>query len=100
MKIKSLLTVAALTLTPIISAPLHAEQSAVVSKAKKIKPYPLKKCVVSDEELGSMGDYIRFVYRGQEMKVCCKPCIKKFKKNPKKYIKILAEEVSKQKKKK
>ena len=56
------------------------------SSAGKAKPYALKTCIVSDNELGSMGDPVSFVYKGQEYKVCCKPCIKKFKKNPDKYL--------------
>lgn len=52
-----------------------------------IKPYPLDTCIVSDNELGSMGDSISYNHNGQEVKFCCKPCIKKFKKDPEKYFK-------------
>jgi hypothetical protein len=55
----------------------------------KVKPYPLDTCIVSDNELGSMGDPVPFVHEGQEYKVCCKPCIKKFKEDPAKYQAIL-----------
>ncbi len=48
--------------------------------------YPLKTCVVSGNELGSMGKPITQVYNGQEVKLCCKPCIKKFAANPAKYL--------------
>lgn len=48
--------------------------------------YPLKTCVVSGNELGSMGTPITKVYNGQEVKLCCKPCIKKFDANPAKYL--------------
>ena len=55
---------------------------------KKAKPYPLKTCVVSDEKLGGeMGEPYVFVYEGQELKLCCKPCLKTFKKDPAKYLK-------------
>jgi YHS domain-containing protein len=50
------------------------------------KPYPLKTCLVSGNELGSMGKPITKVYNGQEIKFCCKPCIKKFEANPEKYL--------------
>lgn len=50
------------------------------------KPYPLKTCVVTDNDLGSMGDEQRLVYQGQEIKFCCKPCEGKFLKNPAKYL--------------
>lgn len=48
--------------------------------------YPLKTCLVTDNELGSMGKPITKVYENQEVKLCCKPCIKKFEANPAKYL--------------
>lgn len=48
--------------------------------------YPLKTCLVTDNELGSMGKVITKVYDGQEIKFCCKPCVAKFDKNPAKYL--------------
>jgi hypothetical protein len=53
------------------------------------KPYPLKVCIVSDNDLDSMGEQASFVTQGQTIKVCCKPCIAKFEKNPAKYLKKL-----------
>lgn len=53
------------------------------------KPYPLDTCIVSDNELGSMGDAISYNHNGQEVKFCCKPCIKKFEKDPEKFLKKL-----------
>lgn len=50
------------------------------------KPYPLDTCIVSDNDLGSMGDAISYNHEGQEVKFCCKPCIKKFKRSPEKYL--------------
>jgi len=55
--------------------------------AEKAKPYPLEKCVVSDEKLGEMGKPFVFTYEGQEIKLCCKSCQKDFKKDPAKYMK-------------
>lgn len=69
------------------------------SAPKIAKRYALKKCIISNENLGPKGEYIRFIYRDQEMKVCCESCKKKFKKAPNKYLKILSEEVAKQKNK-
>ena len=54
--------------------------------AADVKPYPLKVCLVSGNELGSMGKPITKVYQDQEIKLCCKPCIKKFDANPAKYM--------------
>ncbi len=56
-------------------------------KADKNKPYTLKTCVVSDEKLGDMGDPYVFVQDGREIKLCCKSCLKDFKKDTAKYIK-------------
>lgn len=53
------------------------------------KPYPLKTCIVSDNDLDSMGEQASFVHQGRTIKVCCKPCIAKFEKNPAKYLKKL-----------
>ena len=55
-----------------------------------VKPYTLKTCVVSGEELGSMGKVNRFVHKGQEIKLCCKGCLKDFNKDPAKFIKKIA----------
>jgi hypothetical protein len=55
----------------------------------KAKPYPLKTCIVSDEDLGSMGEPFVFTHEGQEIKMCCKSCQKDFKKNPAKFLKKL-----------
>ena len=51
-----------------------------------VKPYPLKTCIVTDNDLGSMGDEQRFVYNGQEIKICCGDCKDQFLKNPAKYV--------------
>ena len=55
-------------------------------------PYKLTTCVVTDNELGSMGDPVSIVHEGQVVKFCCEPCIKKFKANPEKYLKKLRAE--------
>ncbi len=62
-------------------------RAADEKKAEKAKPYPLKTCVVSDEKLGEMGDPYVFTEKGQEIKLCCKSCLKDFKKDPAKYLK-------------
>jgi YHS domain-containing protein len=64
----------------------------------KVKPYPLKTCVVSGDKIGEMGKPVMLIYKGQEMKFCCKDCVKDFNKDPDKYIKKLAEAEAKIKK--
>lgn len=51
-----------------------------------VKPYPIDTCIVTGNKLGSMGDPVSFVHNGQEIKLCCQPCMKKFKANPEKYL--------------
>ncbi len=59
-------------------------------KKEAAKPYPLEKCIVSDEKLGGMGKPYVFTHEGQEIKLCCKSCLKDFNKEPAKYLKKLA----------
>lgn len=59
---------------------------ASTSSVGGTKSYPLSTCIVTDNDLGSMGDEQRIVYQGQEVKFCCKPCVDKFLKNPEKYL--------------
>jgi len=63
----------------------------------KPKPYPLDKCVVSDEKLGEHGKPYVFTHEKQEIKLCCKDCLKDFKKEPAKYMKKI-EDAQKEKK--
>jgi hypothetical protein len=71
-----------------VNAALGAEG---VETKKPAKPYPLKTCLVTGEALGGMGESYVFTYKGQEIKLCCKGCLKAFNKEPAKYIKKLAE---------
>lgn len=75
----------ALALVALTSTAMAADK-----KTEKPKPYPLDKCIVSDEKLGEMGKPFVFTYEGQEIKLCCKSCQKDFKKAPAKYLKKLA----------
>lgn len=54
--------------------------------------YPLNVCIVSGEELGSMGDPISQVHNGQTIKFCCKNCVPNFEENPEKYLTKLTTE--------
>ena len=82
---KKALTLALLTaglLTPTFLASAEEKKDAA-------KPYPLQKCLVSDEKLGEMGKPFVFTHEGQEIKLCCKSCLKDFNKEPAKYLKKL-----------
>jgi hypothetical protein len=67
---------------------------------KKAKPYPLKTCIVSGEEINDKGDMKphSFVVEGQEVKLCCKSCLKDFNKDKAGYLKKIDAEAKKQKK--
>jgi YHS domain-containing protein len=60
------------------------------TKPAKPTPYPLKTCLVSGEDLDSMDERVSTVYEGQVFEFCCKPCLKKFNKDRKKYHAMLA----------
>ncbi len=51
------------------------------------KSYPLDSCVVTDEKLGDHGKPYVFTHEKQEVKLCCKSCLKDFKKEPAKFLK-------------
>ena len=71
---------------------------AADTNSEKLKPYTLKTCVVSGDKLGEMGDPFVYAYKGREIKFCCKGCLKDFKKDPAKYIKMIDEAEAKAKK--
>ena len=53
-------------------------------------PDLLTTCPVSGDKLdGDMGKPLVFVYKGQEVKLCCKDCKKDFDKDPAKYMKLI-----------
>ena len=54
------------------------------------KSYPLKSCVVSDEKLGEHGKSVKVTAPdGTDVYLCCKDCVKDFKKDPAKYSKMV-----------
>ena len=80
----------ALALATTIAVVAFGVFAADQKPAPKAKPYPLKTCIVSDEPLGGEhGEPYAFVHEGQEIKLCCKPCLKDFNKEPAKYLKKL-----------
>lgn len=91
---RTLLTVATLAFlagTPALVRAADTNAPASSGKAD-VKPYPLKTCIVSGDKFdGDMGKPITLTYQGQEMKFCCKGCVKDFNKDPEKWIKKLDE---------
>ncbi len=88
-----------IALAALLAAGLVVRAEEKKDEAKK-DTYPLKTCVVSGEELDGMGAMVKHTYRdaaGKETEVrfCCKECIKKFAKNPDKYLKMIEEAAAK-----
>jgi YHS domain-containing protein len=88
--------IAIILLTAFLGSPIVG---VAADKEKAPKPYPLKTCLVSDEKLGEMGDPYVLTHEGRELKLCCKGCLKDFKKDPAKYVKKLEQSEAKAKKK-
>ncbi len=64
----------------------NKDKKALLAKVaeanKKVKAYKLNTCAVSGHEFGGdMGEPVAFVYKGQEIKLCCKDCMKDFNKD-------------------
>jgi len=81
---KLLLALAIVSVSVMFSSCATTGETSSVSTG--VKPYPLTTCIVTDSKLGSMGDPVSKVYNGQEVKFCCAPCIKKFERNPEKFL--------------
>jgi hypothetical protein len=56
------------------------------STSSGVKKYPLNTCLVTGNELGTMGTPVTKVYGSQEIKFCCKACVSKFEANQQKYL--------------
>jgi len=64
-----------------------SESSAVETTATANEDaYPLTTCVVSGEDLGSMGEPVVIDHEGTTVKFCCKSCIDDFNAEPAKYV--------------
>lgn len=50
--------------------------------AQQEKFYPVKTCLISGSELGSMGDPINMVVNNRHVSLCCAGCVKKVEADP------------------
>lgn len=87
---KKLLT-SLLLATGLAATASAANAPAPVNSAEAKAAYPLKVCAVSGEELGSMGEPFDYVHQeagkpDRLVRMCCKGCLKTFKKEPAKYL--------------
>lgn len=65
------------------------DDKSTSAEADKVKPegeYPLSTCVVSGEDLGTMGKVVEYDYKGTTVKFCCKSCIPDFEADPQKFL--------------
>jgi type II secretory ATPase GspE/PulE/Tfp pilus assembly ATPase PilB-like protein len=62
-----------------------ADLDEAVKEARR-EDYPLDVCVVSGEELGSMGDPVEVVAGVELVRLCCKGCKKSLMKDPRKHL--------------
>ena len=67
-----------------------------VTVGNKICPVSGDKVPDSDKT-GAREEAVKYEYNGKIYNLCCKMCVKDFKKNPEKYSKIAEDEVSKEK---
>jgi len=93
MHLKSFLPSTLLAVALLFAASASAAEKSPAS-AKPLDNYPLKTCVVSDEPLGSMGDFVNYVHKeagkpDRIIRFCCDGCIDDFKKDPAKFLKKL-----------
>jgi len=63
---------------------------AVVEAGNKI-------CPVTGEKVGEMGPAVRYEYQGRIYNLCCAGCVKTFKNDPEKYVKIVEEQMGQHK---
>jgi YHS domain-containing protein len=76
--------------------PVGAEAQA---KAKVIgDAYPLDRCIVTGEKLGSMGKPVVMIHEGREIRFCCSMCVRKFRSDTAGYFKKLDAAIIKQEK--
>lgn len=79
------------SLPPTNNQSSHSSHTAIVTNTQSapmatVQPYPLETCIVSDEDLDSMGGEITKTYNGQVVKFCCKTCVREFEASPQKFL--------------
>jgi hypothetical protein len=73
----------------------RAAADAQKNPANSTADYPLATCVVSGDKLGGdMGAPVDYIYKEEGkpdrlVRFCCKNCVKDFKKDPAKYLKMI-----------
>ena len=86
MKLKNTLPLAAVLLLTATACSKKKDAAGDNADPQGASGYPLTTCVVSGEELGSMGKPVDYDHEGTSVRFCCKACIKDFKADPEKYL--------------
>jgi len=86
---KTLIAIALASFTALAAAP--ADTSLVLkptaSQIAAARPVGNKICPVSGDEIGgSMGPGRTVLYKGEAVQLCCGSCVKKFARDPEKYL--------------
>ena len=72
---------------------MHGEMQKMTAKENVEKTvmdhYPLETCIVSGQNLGSMGEPVEIDHNGRTVKFCCQGCVDKFNDDPDKYLERL-----------
>ena len=89
MKLKQIAKSTAAMLALAVALGLSAARAA---DSNVPKTYPLKTCAVSGDKLGKHGKVVKVTAPdGTDVYLCCKDCVKDFKKDPEKYAKMVKE---------
>jgi len=69
------------------------------TKDQLAKATPLNNtiCPITKEKIGAMGAGVPVIYKGQIINFCCGGCPATFAKDPEKYMKVVQEELAKNK---
>lgn len=59
----------------------------------QLKDYPLETCVVMPEENLSGDEVVNYVHGNRLVRLCCNTCVRKFRRNPEPYMKVLDEAI-------
>ena len=92
LRIMTIIFLSMLITAPLLLAaePTSTGDAKKMTAGKKAEEVGNRVCPVSGDKIKA-GEEVKFEYEGKIYNFCCKMCIKDFKKNPQKYIKLLQE---------
>ena len=93
MKAGSIILAMLVSLVLIVAGKTYAEgEGTNVTEDSTVTEVGNKLCPISGEKVGEMGEVVKVEHNGKVYNLCCKMCIKDFKKDPEKYIKKIEEQ--------